>query len=83
MELPKKKWECYINEDPKEEVIVDALEVEAPVTPIEDDYEPVKELPFLVRKAQLEYLSKEHKEEEDKGICHTQVNPQIKKMKEK
>lgn len=75
MELPKKKWECYTDEEPEEEVIVKALEVEASVTPIEYDYEPVQDLPFPIRKAQLEYLRKEHKEEEDKSICDIQVKP--------
>ena len=60
MELPKKKWECYTNEDPEEEVIVENLEVDTSLAPMEDDYEPVPELPFPDRKAQLEYLSKEY-----------------------
>lgn len=75
MELPKNKWECYTDEDPEEDVIMETLEVEASATPIEDDYEPEPKLPFPVRKAQLEYLNKEHPEEENKGICNIQVKP--------
>jgi hypothetical protein len=83
MELPKKKRECYTHEDPEEEVVVEAFEVETSVTPIEDDYEPVHELPFPVRKAQLEHLSKVQKEEEDKDTDNIHVKPQDKKMKKK
>ena len=60
MEFLKRKRENYNNEDPEEEVIVETLEVDTSQAPMEDDYERVRELPFPVRKAQLEYLSKEY-----------------------
>ena len=46
----RRKWECYIDEDPDEEVVVDTLEVESSITPIEDEYELVHALPFTMRK---------------------------------
>ena len=58
MEFLKRKWENYTDEDPKEEVIVETLEVETSVHPMEEDYEPEPELPYPMRKAQHEYFSR-------------------------
>ena len=76
MEFPKKKWECYTDEDPEEEV-VETLEVKSLGTPVEDEYEPVQELPFPRRKAQLEYEHEnlQKKERKNKDICNVQVKP--------
>ena len=51
MEFMKRKWENYTDKDPKEEVIVDTLEVETSVLPMEEDYEPEPTLPYPVRKS--------------------------------
>ena len=51
MEFLKRKWENYTDKDPKEEVIVDTLEVETSVLPMEEDYEPEPTLPYPVRKS--------------------------------
>ena len=83
MDFPKRKWENYTDEDPEEEVIVETLEVETSVLPMEEDYEPEPVLPYQVRKAQLEYFSREHSEDENENKSKAMVKPQKRRKQEK
>jgi hypothetical protein len=75
--------ENYTDEDPEEGVIVETLEVETSVLPVEEDYEPEPVLPYPVRKMQLEYFSREHFEDENESKSKAKVKPPKRRKQEK